>query len=118
MLSLNLTLRVVATIMLLIIVTQFAYFEAFQIKLFIAANILFVVSVIEFSSAKKKAFICLLLSVIIPLGVFLDFGLGLLCSVPVAVNELTLSASINVTEFVVGIHLQCVLFAKLKCPVE
>ncbi len=70
MLSLNLTLRIIAVVMLLIIGTQLAYLEAFQIKPFIAANVLFFVSVIEFSSIKKKAFICLLLAVIIPLGAF------------------------------------------------
>ena len=76
MLSLNLTLRIVAVIMLLIIATQFAYLEALQIKPFIAANILFLLSVVELSSVKKKAFLCLLLSVIIPLGAFQEFLSG------------------------------------------
>ena len=73
MLPLNLTLRLAAIVMLLIIATQFAYLETFQIKPFIAANVLFILSVIEFRSIKKKAFICILLAVIIPLGAFKQY---------------------------------------------
>jgi len=76
MISLNLTLRIAGTIMLLMLVTQLAYLEALQIKPFIAANVLFILSVIEFNSIKKKAFICLLLSVIIPLGAFQEYLRG------------------------------------------
>ena len=73
MLSLNITLRIIAIVMLLLIATQFAYAESLQVKPFIAANILFLLSVIEFNSIKKKAFICLLLAVIIPLGAFKQY---------------------------------------------
>ncbi len=62
--------------MLLIIVTNFAYFNELQFKPFIAANILFLLSIIDFNSIKKKAFICLLLAVIIPLGAFQSYMRG------------------------------------------
>ena len=76
MLPLNIALRIVATVMLLIIVTQFAYSNTIQFKPFIAANILFLLSIIELSSAKKKAFICLILAVIIPAGAFQSYFKG------------------------------------------
>ena len=76
MLPLNLCLRITATIMLLIIATQFAYLEALQLKPFIAANVLFLLSIFEFNSVKKKAFICLLLSVVILLGAFQEYLQG------------------------------------------
>ena len=76
MLSLNLTLRVIATVMLLIIVAQFAYTNSLQLKPFIAANVLFFISIIPFNSVKKKAFICLLMAVIIPIGAFQGYVRG------------------------------------------
>ena len=76
MISVNIVLRITATVMLLIIVTQFAYGNAIQFKPFLAANILFFLSIIEFKSVKKKAFICLLLAVIIPLGAFQSYLRG------------------------------------------
>ena len=76
MLPLNIALRIAATVMLLIIVTQFAYSNTIQFKPFIAANILFLLSIIELSSAKKKAFICLILAVIIPVGAFQSYFKG------------------------------------------
>ena len=62
--------------MLLIIATNFAYLNALQFKPFIAANILFLLSIIPFNSVKKKAFICLLLAIIIPLGAFQEYIRG------------------------------------------
>ncbi len=76
MLSLNIALRITATVMLLIIFTQFAYHNSIHFKPFLAANILFLLSIIEFKSVKKKAFICLILAVIIPLGAFQSYIRG------------------------------------------
>ena len=69
MLSLVLTLRVIAITMLLIIAIGYINVGDLQFKQFIAANVLFVLSLFGAANIKRIAIISIVLAVIIPLGV-------------------------------------------------
>ena len=69
MFSLVLTLRVIAIAMLLIMAIGYINAGDLQIKQFIAANILFILSLFGAANIKRIAIISIFLAIIIPLGV-------------------------------------------------
>lgn len=68
MLSLTLTLRAAAIILLLMIAFGYLNSGELQIKQFIAANVLFVLSIFSENNQKRIAVISLLLAIIILVG--------------------------------------------------
>ena len=68
MLSLHLVLRIVAVIMLLLMIVGYAVSVEMQIKTFVAANILFLLSMFGAGNLNRVAIISLILAIIISAG--------------------------------------------------
>ena len=68
MLSLTLTLRAIAILLLLMIAFGYLTSGEIQIKQFIAANVLFILSIFGADNGKRIAVVCLALAIIIPVG--------------------------------------------------
>ena len=76
MLSLTLTLRAIAILLLLMIAFGYLNSGELQIKQFIAANVLFFLSVFSAASEKRIAVISLVLAIIISAGAIQSFLAG------------------------------------------
>lgn len=86
MLSLTLTLRAIAIFLLLIIAFGYLNSGELQIKQFIAANVLFFLSVFSAISEKRIAFISLVLAIILAVGTIQSFLAGETAIVLVGAN--------------------------------
>ena len=86
MLSLTLTLRAIAIFLLLLIAFGYLNSGELQIKQFIAANVLFFLSIFSAISEKRMAVISLVLAIIIAVGAIQSFLAGESTIVLVVVN--------------------------------